>query len=205
MTTIEKKLKLFIASNNLDKVKEIQQLLNEHGLEIDVMPAQSLPGGMPEVEENGATYADNARLKALALLDKVPENCYILGDDSGIEVAALNGAPGLFSARYAGPKATYKDNYNKMLQETKHVPEGHRGAQFLCVLVLLTPSRQEEIFVGVCKGKLHTEPSGTEGFGYDPIFIPDGYDQTFAQLGQTLKNQICHRKKAIQKLAQYFE
>ena len=189
----------------MNKISEIQTILRNHDALIDVLPAQFLPGGMPEVEENGSTYVNNARSKSFAVLNKLPENAYVLGDDSGIEVDILDGAPGLFSARYAGSNASCNDNITKMIKEMKDVPRGQRGGQFISVLVLLSSNQQEKIFTGVCRGKIHTEAVGADGFGYDSVFIPDGFNKTFAQLGRMLKNKICHRRKAIEKLIQYLD
>lgn len=197
--------KLYVATGNVDKANEIERVCKSFKLKTPIICAKDIPGGMPYVEETGSTYADNARLKALALKEKVEPGSYILADDSGLEVEYLNGAPGLYSARYGGPNATYKQNYEKLLQELHGVPEPKRKAQFIAVMVLLTPSGREEIFVGICKGHLDHTPSGEKGFGYDPIFIPDDYTETFATLGDSVKNQICHRFQAIKKLAQYLE
>ena len=162
-------------------------------------------GGMPEVEENADTFRGNATLKARALVDRIGQNDFVLADDSGLEVDALMGGPGIHSARYAGAKATDVDNLNKLLAALRGVWEDDRGAQFTCYLVLADAAGRFWEFSGVCRGRIITRPLGRGGFGYDPVFVPDGYDRTFAQLGDAVKSRISHRARAMAKLVAWLK
>jgi XTP/dITP diphosphohydrolase len=157
-------------------------------------------GGMPAVEENAGTFSGNALIKARALQKIAPAGAFILADDSGLEVTALGGAPGVYSARFAGVGAGDGANTEKLLQALAIIPEGGRSARFVCVLALLGPDGREKFFEGDCRGRIGQKPSGGGGFGYDPVFFPDGFAQTFAELGDEVKNKISHRARALQKL-----
>jgi len=184
-------MKLYIATGNRHKVEEISAVLHQKCSDLEVFSAHAL-GGMPDVEENGETLEENALIKAEALKTKAPWDAWVLADDTGLFVDALDGRPGIFAARYAGEGCTFDDNINKMLGELKGVPLEKRTARFESCLALLGPAT-EKIFLGVCEGIITEERGGAEGFGYDPIFLPDGELLNFAQLGSIRKNVISHR------------
>ena len=201
---------LLIASHNAHKAAEIAAILGEN---FDV---QSLARhhGAPEVEEDGDTYTANAVKKAAetaawlssqALAQALPD--FVLADDSGLAVDALGGAPGVHSARYAGGDGNSTDEANnaKLLRALAGVPGDNRGAQFQCVLALAALGQASEVrtFDGICRGRIAQAESGQVGFGYDPLFIPDGHDLSFAELGPLVKNAISHRARALAKLAEY--
>lgn len=192
-------MKLYLATGNAHKVEEFGQLLAAAELPVTLLSATSV-GGMPEVDETATTFAGNARIKAEALRALVPHDSWVLADDSGLEVDALGGAPGIRSARYAGEKASDGDNRQKLLAEMKHVPESQRRARFVCVLALLGP-HESHLFEGTCSGRMIESESGAGGFGYDPLFRPDGFEATFAEMPGDLKNRISHRGRALEKLA----
>ena len=160
-------------------------------------------GGMPEVEETESTFVGNATLKVMALADRLKEGDYALADDSGIEVDALDGAPGIYSARFAGENTTDTANLVKLMILISQVPEDNRGAQFACSLVLVDSEGNKTTFSDICRGHLIPESRGENGFGYDPAFIPEGYDKTFGELGWDVKSRISHRAKALQQLVSW--
>ena len=186
---------LIIATGNAHKVEEFELLLK--GLDFDVVSAKSY-GGMPEVDENGSTFAANAQLKAEALRAQAPADAWVMADDSGLEVDALDGAPGIYSARYAGVDASDGDNVVKLLDAIRDVPKEARTARFRCVLCVIDHEGYITHYDGSCEGRIDTEVHGDGGFGYDPIFIPDGYSESFAQLGDSVKSQLSHRAKAVE-------
>jgi len=191
--------KLCIATNNLGKQTEFRELLAGWGGEI-VFPQEL--GLRLEVEEVGGSYAEIAALKARAYAAASGLPC--LADDSGLEVDALDGAPGLYTARYAGPGAGDADRWKKLLDALQETPEGQRGARFRCAVALVQPSsgRVEiaaaEIAEGTCEGRIAFAPRGQEGFGYDPIFFVPEYGCTMAELPAEIKNRISHRTRAVQ-------
>ncbi|MEM8549282.1 MAG: RdgB/HAM1 family non-canonical purine NTP pyrophosphatase [Verrucomicrobiota bacterium] len=191
---------IYLATGNAHKVEEIADMLATSVAGVGVHSAKSL-GGMPEVDETGETFVANARLKAEALLPLLPEGAYALADDSGLCVDALGGAPGVISARYSGLTATDADNNAKLLRELADVPTEQRTAQFVCVFCLLGKDGSEQVFEGACPGKMIDAPRGENGFGYDPLFVPDSYTRTFAELGAETKNRISHRARAVERLA----
>ena len=195
-------MQLIIASGNTHKVEEFEQLFS--GLDIKVFSAQAA-GGMPEVDETGTTFAANAELKAQALLSGAPAGTWILADDSGLEVDYLKGAPGIYSARYAGPSATDAANRDKLLTALSGIDQVNRVARFRCVLCLLNTFGDVMFFDGSCEGSIATEARGAEGFGYDPIFLPEGYQETFGELGESHKSKLSHRAKAVNSLRAYLE
>ena len=156
-------------------------------------------GGMPEVEETGSTFEANSLLKAHGLRDVGPADGWYLADDSGIEIDALNGRPGVISARYAGEPCDDEANNDKVLQEMQDVPDGERGCRFRCVLALVGQGI-EETFSGACEGVLLHWRKGDGGFGYDPLFLPNESDHTFAEIGLDEKAKISHRARALTKL-----
>jgi XTP/dITP diphosphohydrolase len=183
---------IHLASGNKHKVQELQRLADESGLAVKILPA----GNMPEVVEDTGTFVGNARKKARALQALLPPGAWVLADDSGVCVDALAGAPGVESAYFAGPQHDSAANLRKLTEVMREVPEGRRAACFLCVLLLLGPEGQEHVAEGRCEGVLAPEPVGGTGFGYDPLFIPAGFDRTYAQLGDAEKNKISHRGRA---------
>ena len=189
---------LIIATGNPHKLDEFRQLLSNSPI---VVQSADVCGGMPAVEETGATFAENAFLKARALREIAPRNAWVLADDSGLEVDALEGAPGVYSARYAGPDAGDSDNITKLLRALQEVPAPERSARFKCVLCVIDHNDTATYFEGHCEGQIALETSGKQGFGYDPIFVPNGYQQSFAHLGSKVKSQLSHRAKAVQAFA----
>lgn len=181
-------MKIFLATGNPGKVREFSDLLLTYDIEV------TLPNEMPDVDENGGTFAENARIKAQALYDLCGET--VLADDSGLCVDALNGKPGIYSARYAEPGKCRL----KILDELKNVSPDQRTARFVCALYLIEKSGKITECEGSCEGHIIDRSRGINGFGYDPIFQPVGYEQTFAELSQNDKNQISHRAVAVKKL-----
>lgn len=192
-------MNIFLASDNPHKLVEFSTMFQDSGLEVNLWSAHAV-GGMPPVDENGDTFQENALLKAKALLEPISGTGWILADDSGLEVDSLNGSPGIFSARFAGPAANDKSNTQKLLSEMEDVPDAQRGAAFTCCLALLDPVGQPHFFHGHCHGKIVHEPRGYQGFGYDPVFVPNGQKHTFAELGNKVKHQLSHRAAAFRKL-----
>jgi XTP/dITP diphosphohydrolase len=190
---------IYLATNNAHKVGEIMRAVTLLGSPLRFENAASL-GGMPEVDETGLTLVENARLKAVALRERAGCKAWVCADDTGLFVDALGGAPGVHTARYAGPEAKTVDNIAKLLGALKGLPPEKRGAEFRCCLLLLEPSGRERVFAGVFKGRIAETESGVNGFGYDPVFIPDGYDVPVAELGEDTKNRISHRALAVQAL-----
>jgi XTP/dITP diphosphohydrolase len=190
---------LLIATANPGKLKEFSVLLAGLAARL-VSPADI--GLDADVAETGETYAQNARLKAEALA--AASGLITLGDDSGLEVAALGGAPGLFSRRYAGPGATDADRRRKLLEALRHVSPP-RPAQFVCALAVARPGGQTRIFEGITRGEIALEERGAGGFGYDPIFYLPRQNATMAELPRDLKNQLSHRARAVQAARGYLE
>lgn len=186
---------LIIATGNPHKVEEFELLLEDLGFEVC---SATVCGGMPKVDENGDTFAANAQIKAEALRKLAPTDSWVLADDSGLEVDALDGAPGIYSARYAGADASDGENLAKLLEAIKDVPFAQRTARFRCVLCLIDPDGFITHYDGSCEGCLDVEPRGSEGFGYDPAFIPEGYEQSFGELGEDVKSKLSHRSRAVQ-------
>ena len=195
-------MKLFLASGNAHKAQELQGLADAAALPIEIVSARAV-GGMPEVAEDTGTFVGNARKKALAFRAKLPAEAWVLADDSGVCVDALEGGPGVESAYFAGPQHDAAANLAKLVTVMRDVPDGKRGAHFLCLLLVAGPDGVEQVFEGVCGGELRREPRGGAGFGYDPIFVPTGFSQTYAELGDTVKNTISHRARAWAKLAEW--
>lgn len=184
-------MQLVFASNNKNKINEIQQMLPTS---IEILSLESI-GCHEEIPETANTIEGNAILKANYVTEKYGYNCF--ADDTGLEVTALNGAPGVYSARYAGEQKDAEDNMNLLLSNLKDKTD--RTAQFKTVIALNLNGKQH-LFTGIAKGKITTKKSGNQGFGYDPIFQPEDFEQTFAELALETKNQISHRGKATQLL-----
>jgi len=193
-------MKLYLASGNAHKAQEMNALAVASGLAVEIVSAKDV-GGMPPVEEDTGTFTGNARKKALALKAKLPPDAWVLADDSGVCVDALDGGPGVESAYFAGPQGDSAANLRKLVEVMRGVPPERRGACFLCVLLLAGPEGEEEVFEGRCDGRLLDEPQGGAGFGYDPLFVPEGYEASYAELGDEVKNMISHRGRAWRLLA----
>jgi XTP/dITP diphosphohydrolase len=188
---------LVIASRNEHKIVEMQQLLSPLGIE--VLSTKDFPN-LEEVVEDRPTLKGNALKKARYVAKQT--GLPALSDDTGLEVESLNGKPGVYSARFAGPNATYEDNVLKLLDELKG--KKNRKARFRTI-VAMVDGDEEFTFEGICNGKIIEEQRGTEGFGYDPIFMPEGYDITFAELDGTTKNLISHRGKAVENFVKFLK
>ncbi|MEK6645433.1 MAG: XTP/dITP diphosphatase [Candidatus Firestonebacteria bacterium] len=186
---------LILATRNKNKVKEIKNLLK--GIKVKIFTVDDFPF-LPEVVENGKTLTENAIKKAKTIAKKIHK--IALADDSGLEVSMLGGAPGVYSARFSGKGCTYADNNNKLLKLMKNVPINKRNAKFVCVVALAFPDEKIITVEGICKGKIADSSKGKQGFGYDPVFIPKGYNKTYAQLGLKTKNKISHRSLALEKI-----
>jgi XTP/dITP diphosphohydrolase len=195
-------MKLFLASGNAHKARELQALADRDQLPVQIVSAGAA-GGMPPVQEDTGTFAGNARKKARALRGKLPAGSWVLADDSGLCVEALDGAPGVESAYYAGPQGDAAANLAKLVRVLQDVPDGRRGAYFVCVLLVAGPGGIEHVFEGCCSGRLLREPRGGAGFGYDPLFVPTGHELTFAELGEETKNALSHRAHAWARLADW--
>lgn len=195
---------VYLASGNAHKLEEFAELLDSHQLNLRLLGAGEL-GGMPDVEETGETFEENARIKAEALVELVPEDAWVLSDDSGLSVDALGGRPGVWSARYAGPTANAAANNIKLLQELHDFPLEQRTARFVCVLCFMSKSNPGMCFEGTCEGHIMKAPSGIKGFGYDPLFQPLGYDKTFADLGSDVKHKLSHRGHAFAEWARFMK
>ena len=159
-----------------------------------------------EIIEDGVTFEENARKKAEIVCERTGYIC--MGEDTGLEVDALNGQPGIFSARFAGENVTYEQNMQKLLKLLQDVKKPNRFARFRCVCAIAFPkslNRVTETFDGICEGQIIEEPRGKVGFGYDPVFVPDEYEQTFAELPAQVKNKISHRARALEKVRKYLE
>ncbi|MFB6272120.1 MAG: RdgB/HAM1 family non-canonical purine NTP pyrophosphatase [Salinibacter sp.] len=187
---------LVLGTGNPGKVTELRSLLAD--LSIDLLSVHDLDHA-PEVEEDADTLDGNARKKALAFSEHTGRPA--LADDTGLEVAALDGGPGVHTARFAGPDATPDDNKRKLLAVMENATD--RRARFRTVAALVDADGPVHTFEGVCKGTITTEPRGDGGFGYDPLFLPDGYDQTFAEMPSETKNRISHRKRALDAVRQF--
>lgn len=219
---------ILIATRNAHKVSEIQAIL---GKPFEYLTLKDFPQA-PKVIEDADTFAGNATKKAVELAKWIaghnawPAADFVLADDSGLEVDALNGAPGVFSARFAamdsGENSPDADNNAKLLRLLKEVPLEKRTARFRCVIALTPvpskaiesaspvcyadePELQTQLFDGACEGRIIFEPRGANGFGYDPLFVPNGFDETFADLGEDIKNKLSHRARALEKLKTTFD
>ena len=190
-------IELVVATRNTHKTREIQHIL---GPEFRVRDLWAHPE-VSEIRESGTSFEENAKLKALAASRRLPT--LVIADDSGLEVDGLGGAPGIYSARYAGAKGTEGDKIDKLLGELARVraTDNRRRARFRCVVALARNGNLLGTFEGVVEGSIAKEVRGDSGFGYDPIFIPDGFEQTFGELSADVKKTISHRAKAICALA----
>lgn len=182
--------RLIIATRNSHKTEEIRHILGDR---FEILDVTAFPE-LPEIEETGTTFLENARLKALGISRHI--DGWVLADDSGLEVDALGGAPGVWSSSFGGEEGNHAKNNHRLLTEMAN--QDQRSARFLCTLVLAKSGKEVANFFGSVEGKITLQPSGNGGFGYDPLFIPTGYSQTLADLGPDIKSQLSHRAKAIQ-------
>jgi XTP/dITP diphosphohydrolase len=190
--------RLIVATRNPDKLIELRRILDAGRVPVDVSDLDEFPD-MPEVAETGLTFTENALLKARAVAAYT--GLAAVADDSGLCVDALNGMPGVLSARWAGRHGADHANLELVLAQLADIPAGHRGAQFACAAALVLPSGAEHVAEGLLEGSLATAPRGTNGFGYDPIFVPDGYEITTAEMDPADKDKISHRGRALRHLA----
>lgn len=193
--TLEAKTTLLVASHNRGKTREIGELLQPFG--IIVRGAAEL--GLAEPEETGQTFAENAALKARAAA--TASGLLALADDSGLSVAALDGAPGIYSARWAGPDKDFRSAMARVERELKAMNTTDMSAKFVCALALASPAGEVELFEGEVHGQLVFPPRGSFGFGYDPIFVADGMNLTFGEIAPEQKHAISHRARAFAKFA----
>jgi len=189
-----KDTKLLFATNNPHKLREIREIAGNDA-EIMSLVDVSFTGDIPETEE---TLEGNARQKANFIFGKIKMNCF--ADDTGLEIDALDGRPGVYSARYAGEECSFDDNINKILEELEGVE--NRKARFRCVICLIL-NGEEYLFEGRIDGTITIDRKGDTGFGYDPVFIPNGYQQTFAEMPPYLKNGVSHRGRAMAKMMKF--
>jgi len=188
--------RIVVASANKGKLKEIWEILSD--MSVELVSMGDLWNPVPDIEENGTTFFDNAFIKATWVYKK--SGMWSLADDSGLEVDFLNGEPGVFSARYAGKQGDSAANNRKLLDALKDVSIEKRTARFRCVIVLKTGENSFVTADGTCEGTIGFAPSGNEGFGYDPLFIPAGEKHTMAEISSEKKNTISHRGNALKKL-----
>jgi XTP/dITP diphosphohydrolase len=187
-------MRLLVATRNREKLKEINAILKE--LNLDIISSAKMPQ-LPEVHEDGKTIRDNAVKKAVETAKMA--KMLTLADDTGVEVDPLNGEPGVRSARFAGDDVTYHENNKKLLKLLEGVPREKRTARFRCVVAIADEKGLVETVEGICNGTIIEDERGGGGFGYDPLFIPDGQVKTFGELSPDVKNRISHRAKALQK------
>lgn len=181
---------LIIATRNRHKTDEIRQILGD---KFEICDVTAFPE-LPEIEETGTTFLENARLKAIGISSRV--DGWVLADDSGLEVRALDGEPGVWSSSFGGEEGNHTKNNLRLLAEMEGKEDRH--ARFLCTLVLAHNGSEKAVFVGTVNGVIATVPSGSEGFGYDPLFIPEGFSESLATLGPEVKSKLSHRAKAVQ-------
>jgi len=189
-------MELVLATRNRDKIKEIKEFFKD--LNLKIFSIEDFKD-IPEIKENGNSFVENSLKKARTVRDYT--NRLSLSDDSGLVVFALNGRPGIHSSRYAGEKATYEDNINKLLKEMSDITD--RKAKFVCVVSIVTPEGEEHILTGEIEGEILKEKRGESGFGYDPVFFVREYNMTFAEMSMELKNKISHRAIALSKAREF--
>lgn len=189
---------IVLATRNKKKIEEMKRIIAD--LSISIRTLDDFPG-CPEVEEEGITFEENAVKKALTVAQYTGKPS--IADDSGLEVYALNGAPGTLSARYAGEDANDRRNIEKLLFEMRSIADEKRGARFVCCIALAFPDGKVKTFTGYVEGRIGREPRGTYGFGYDPLFYPQGHKRTFAEMADNEKDALSHRGKALNELQKY--
>lgn len=190
-------LRLVLATRNAHKITELRAILADAGLTAELLGADAFPE-VPDVKETGVTFAANALLKAHALAQAT--GLPAVADDSGLCVDVLGGAPGIFSARWAGRHGDDRANLELLLAQLREIEEPHRGAHFACAAALALPDGTERVAEGRLRGTLRTEPAGAGGFGYDPVLQPEGESRTCAELSPAEKNAISHRGRAFRAL-----
>jgi len=198
-------LKLFqivIASKNMHKIRELKSILIKLLPNIDVLSLLDFPSYIPK-EEVENSFEGNAIAKAVDAAKEL--NCWVLADDSGLVVPALNGEPGIFSARYAGKNASDKENRKKLLSKLENIKEENRNAFFKCCIAIASPEGLKKSACASVEGTILKEERGGDGFGYDPLFMKHDYNKTFAELSDSIKNKISHRRKAIDKILHVLE
>ena len=189
--------RIVLATRNAKKLAELDRLLSSAGLDVQILGSDAFKD-LPEIDETGQTFAENALIKAREVCQHT--SLPAIADDSGLCVDALDGSPGVFSARWAGESANDENNLDLVLDQIVHVPDGQRGAYFACAAALVMPDGREFLVSGQVNGQLLRQRSGTGGFGYDPIFVPDGYSVTTAQMSAQEKDAISHRGQAMREL-----
>jgi XTP/dITP diphosphohydrolase len=194
--------KLLLATRNRHKLHEIAPILAEAGAPVELIGLDGFVG-LPDVEETGETLEENALLKAHAGVNHT--GLPAAADDTGLFVDALGGAPGVRSARYSGELSTYELNNRKLLAELAGVPAERRTARFVCAVAYVAPGAAPKLFRGELPGRILEVPRGSNGFGYDPLFLPDGWGQTLAEMGAEEKNRISHRHRAFRQLAEHLK
>lgn len=186
---------ILLATENQHKAEEIRAIIEETGdLETEIQSLTDYPH-LKLPPETGSTYRENALEKARFIARET--GLWVIGDDSGLEVAALEGAPGLYSARYAGMAVNYEDNNAKLLAALKDIPEKKRNARFICTVAVVSPQGVEKVLEGICEGSITATQAGRKGFGYDPLFFLPTQGKTFAELSSSEKNRLSHRGLAI--------
>ncbi|MBQ2746973.1 MAG: RdgB/HAM1 family non-canonical purine NTP pyrophosphatase [Firmicutes bacterium] len=196
--------RIIAASQNKDKIREIEAITRKFGM--DVVPRDDAGVPKVEIEEDGETFEENSYKKAYEVMKLCGETT--IADDSGLMVDYIDGAPGVYSARFSGEDATYDSNNEKLLGLLEGVPYEQRTAKFVTVITLVYPDGETIVARGECPGHISEEKRGGKdgfGFGYDPVFIPEGFDKTFAELGTDIKNQVGHRGRALAELERLLE
>ena len=193
-----KELKLILATSNKDKAREIAEILSDTPFVVTTMKEE---GYDPDIVEDGKTFEENALIKARAV-HALAEGAYVVADDSGLCIDALDGAPGIYSARFCGEDSTYPEKFAKIFEMLKDVPEENRTAKFVCSIAVVRPDGSEFTVRGEICGVLHEKPMGDGGFGYDPIFYVPEFGMTTAQMTKEQKNSISHRGKASRAMAE---
>ncbi len=194
-------MKLVLATTNLHKVRELKSMLKEFP-QLDIYSLRDYPNYV-QPDETGASFEENAKLKAEHAAQAF--DALALADDSGLVVPSLGGEPGVRSARYASDEASDKDNRKKLIEKLRSLREDERTGYFQCSIAVASPEGTQKVVTGYCEGRLLTDPRGSNGFGYDPLFIKYDYNKTFAELDEETKNRISHRRKALDKLQTYLE
>ena len=190
------KIDIVAASGNKHKIQEIKDILKD--LPINILSKNDVGLGNLETDEDKDTLEGNALKKAIEISRKI--DSVVIADDTGLFVDKLDGRPGVYSSRYAGENSTYEENNKKLLEELKNIPKSERTAKFKTVIAIVLRDGSYKTVSGQCLGSIGLKPKGENGFGYDPLFIVDGYNKTFAELGDEIKNKISHRADALKKL-----